>query len=93
MNIERSDYHLLYFEIKWIKQTMVSFLFVYAFLWTAKKSPEIYQNSTKTLHLSTFLWGEIKKLNYHNIQVWKYVPEADRQISRFFAHIYMLVDL
>lgn len=31
MNIERSDY-LLYFEIKWIKQTMVSFLFVYAFL-------------------------------------------------------------
>lgn len=62
MNIERSDYHLLYFEIKWIKQTMVSFLFVYAFLLTdiskKKKSPEIYQNSTKTLHLSTFLWGK-----------------------------------
>lgn len=76
---------------------MVSFLFVYAFLLTdiskKKKSPEIYQNSTKTLHLSTFLWGKIKKLNYHNIQVWKYVPEVDRQNSRFCAHIYMLVDL
>lgn len=34
MNIERSDYHILYFEIKWIKQSMVSFLFVYAFLLT-----------------------------------------------------------
>lgn len=52
MNIERSDYHLLYFEIKWIKQTMVSFLFVYAFLWTdisKKKSwniPKFYKNVT-----------------------------------------------
>lgn len=54
MNIERSDYHLLYFEIKWIKQTMVSFLFVYAFLLTdiskkKKKSwniPKFYKNVT-----------------------------------------------
>lgn len=75
---------------------MVSFLFVYAFLWTdiskKKKSwniPKFYKNVTP-LNLSL---GEIKKLNYHNIQVWKYVPEVDRQNSRFFAHIYMLVDL
>lgn len=62
-------------------------------IYLKKKVLKYTQNSTKTLHLSTFLWGEIKKLNYHNIQVWKYVPEADRQISRFCAHIYMLVDL
>lgn len=76
---------------------MVSFLFVYAFLWTdiskkKKKSwniPKFYKNVTP-FNLSL---GEIKKLNYHNIQVWKYVPEVDRQNSRFCAHIYMLVDL
>lgn len=75
---------------------MVSFLFVYAFLLTdisKKKSPEIYPKFYKNVTPLNLSLGEIKKLNYHNIQVWKYVPEADRQISRFCAHIYMLVDL
>lgn len=65
MNIERSDYHILYFEIKWIKQSMVSFLFVYAFLWTdiSKKKKKVlkYTKILQKRYTSQPFFGGNKK--------------------------------